>query len=81
MKTACILSVMLCLPIVARGQQPPFKNPALPVEERVQDLLSRMTPAEKLRQLFMVSGNLADGKEKYSKGICGMQMSARPAGS
>ena len=81
MKTACILSVMLCLPIVARGQQPPFKNPALPVEERVQDLLSRMTPEEKLRQLFMVSGNLADGKEKYSKGICGMQMSARPAGS
>jgi len=81
MKTACMLTVALCLSVLARGQQPPYKNPALPVEERVHDLLTRMTLEEKLHQLFMVSGDLADGKEKYSKGICGMQMSARPAGS
>lgn len=33
------------------GRMSPYENPALPVEQRVDDLLSRMTPAEKLGQL------------------------------
>ncbi|HTO95119.1 MAG TPA: glycoside hydrolase family 3 protein, partial [Bacteroidota bacterium] len=65
---------------VAQGQQPPYKNAALPVDERVNDLLSRMTLEEKFRQLFMVSGDLSDGEEKYLRGICGIQMSARGHG-
>ena len=32
---------------------PPYKNPNLPIEERVRDLLSRMTLQEKARQLDM----------------------------
>ena len=35
----------------------PYKNAALPVEKRVADLLSRMTTAEKIRQLDMYWGH------------------------
>jgi len=35
----------------------PYKNPALPVERRVEDLISRMTVREKIRQLDMYWGN------------------------
>ncbi|MGN1409578.1 MAG: glycoside hydrolase family 3 protein [Eubacteriales bacterium] len=33
-----------------------YKNPSLPIPERVEDLLSRMTPAEKAAQTDMISG-------------------------
>ena len=56
----------------------PYKNSKLPVvEERVQDLISRMTPEEKFWQLFMIPGDLSDGKEKYKNGIFGFQVSAK----
>ena len=55
-------------------QQLPYKNASLPVEARVQDLLQRMTPEEKFWQLFMIPGNLSDGKEKYRHGIFGFQV-------
>ncbi|HEX7571938.1 MAG TPA: glycoside hydrolase family 3 N-terminal domain-containing protein, partial [Bacteroidota bacterium] len=85
MKPNTAVSVLLALCLspgaVGRGQQSlPYRNPALPVEQRVNDLLSRMTLEEKLWQLFMVSGDLADGKEKYRHGICGIQMATRPVG-
>ena len=35
----------------ASGQNPPYKNPNLPVEQRVKDLLQRMTTQEKIAQL------------------------------
>ncbi len=35
---------------------PAYKNPALPVEQRVRDLVGRMTVEEKARQLDMYSG-------------------------
>jgi beta-glucosidase len=57
--------------------QLPYKNSKLPVEQRVKDLLSRMTPEEKFWQLFMIPGDLSDGKEKYSHGIFGFQVSAK----
>lgn len=46
--SACVLSLS-----VTNAQQPtaPYKNPALPVEKRVSDLLSRMTLEEKVAQL------------------------------
>ena len=55
----------------------PYKNPALPLEDRVEDLLGRMTLEEKFWQLFMIPGNLSDGKEKYKKGIFGFQVATR----
>jgi beta-glucosidase len=56
---------------------PKYKNPKLPVEERVKDLIAKMTPEEKFWQLFMIPGDLTDGKEKYKDGIFGFQVSAK----
>jgi len=52
----------------------PYKNPDLSIEERVNDLLSRMTIEEKFWQLFMIPGDLSDGKEKYIHGIFGLDI-------
>ncbi|NOU47397.1 MAG: beta-glucosidase [Bacteroidales bacterium] len=54
-----------------------YKNPGIPMEERVDDLLARMTLEEKFWQLFMIPGDLSDGKEKYKHGIFGFQVSAK----
>jgi beta-glucosidase len=80
-----LLSLLLLITPTAptRGQEsprPPYRDANLPVERRVEDLLSRMTPLEKFRQLFMVSGDLDEGKEKYRAGIFGLQMHTRPSG-
>ena len=51
-----------------------YRDPKLPIDRRVEDLLSRMTPEEKFRQLFMASGDL-EGLEKTGRdGILGVQM-------
>lgn len=49
-----------CLPVVRMNSQenrPDYKNPRLPVERRVADLLSRMTLEEKVAQLTCLWGN------------------------
>jgi beta-glucosidase len=56
---------------------PPYKNANLPVDERIKDLIARMTPEEKFWQMFMIPGNLSDGKTKYANGIFGFQVSAK----
>ena len=49
-----LLSVLLPFAILPLGLQAqaickyPFQNPQLPVEQRITDLLSRMTPEEKI---------------------------------
>lgn len=55
----------------------PYKNPQLSVEERVKDLLSRMTLEEKFWQMFMIPGDLDEGKEKYTNGLFGFQVSSK----
>ncbi|PWB73056.1 beta-1,3-glucosyltransferase [candidate division GN15 bacterium] len=52
----------------------PYKDSTLPVDTRVRDLLSRMTPEEKFWQLFMLAGGLDDGPDKYTHGAFGFQM-------
>ena len=54
-----------------------YKDPTIPTEERVEDLLSRMTLEEKFWQLFMIPGDMSDGKEKYKNGIFGFQVAAK----
>ncbi len=54
-----------------------YKDPTIPTEERVEDLLSRMTLEEKFWQLFMIPGDMSDGKEKYRNGIFGFQVAAK----
>lgn len=59
------------------AQIPPYKNPALPIKERVNDLLRRMTPEEKFWQLFMIPGDLDGGDSlQFKNGIFGFQVSA-----
>jgi len=65
--------LMLSLACRERKDSADYKNPVLPVEVRVSDLLGRMSLEEKFGQLFMVAGNLSDGKEKYRHGIFGLQ--------
>jgi len=52
-----------------------YKDSSAPLENRVKDLISRMTTEEKFWQLFMIPGDLSQGKEKYKTGIFGFQIS------
>jgi len=55
--TGCvILMTAFCLNY-AFSQSLPYKNKLLPVDQRVKDLLGRMTPEEKIWQLDMYSGH------------------------
>ncbi len=74
--------ILFCLIVSAEvnAQVLPYKNPALPVETRVKDLLGRMTPEEKFWQLFMIPGQVDSSNEaQYSNGIFGFQFSAGSA--
>ncbi|MCX3263776.1 glycoside hydrolase family 3 protein [Pedobacter agri] len=54
-----------------------YKDAKASIDDRVKDLLARMTPEEKFWQLFMIPGDL-DGvdKKRYQNGIFGLQVSA-----
>jgi len=67
----------------AKETIPPYKNPALSIDERVEDLLGRMTVEEKFWQMFMIPGDLdsPNAKEMYKNGIFGLQVSARSQNS
>ena len=56
-KNFCFLLLSIPVFLPAPGPVLPYKNPALPVERRVEDLLARMTVREKIRQLDMYWGN------------------------
>lgn len=62
------------------AQKPAYKNPQLPIAQRVKDLLLRMTPEEKFWQLFMIPGDLGADETRYRNGIFGFQVSAASLG-
>src|SRR5215212_4007662 len=62
----------------ASQAQLPYRQPGLPVDARVRDLLGRMTPDEKFWQLFMIPGDLDDPSHDYSNGVFGLQISTKP---
>lgn len=72
----CIISLLLAGNTDAQTI-PPYKDARLSTEQRVNDLLQRMTMEEKFWQLFMIPGDL-DNKKKgqYQHGIFGLQVSA-----
>ncbi|HEX7691506.1 MAG TPA: glycoside hydrolase family 3 N-terminal domain-containing protein, partial [Sediminibacterium sp.] len=74
-KNICLCIGMACC-LYAGAQMPAYRNPALPVQQRVKDLLQRMTPEEKFWQLFMIPGELGADSLKYRAGIFGLQVSA-----
>lgn len=47
-----VFVVLLCGSVICQAQK--YKDPAVPVEERVEDLLSRMTLDEKIAQMGMI---------------------------
>ena len=74
---ACVVSLLLLTGSAAAIQAPPprYRDATLPVEERVRDLLARMTLEEKFWQLFMIPGDLDTPGNDYSHGIFGLQIS------
>jgi beta-glucosidase len=61
---------------------PLYKNSRAQINERVKDLLGRMTPTEKFWQLFMIPGDIKPGEGyKYKDGLFGFQVSAASAGA
>ena len=58
--------------------QTPYRNPALPVEVRLRDLMRRLTLDEKFWQLFMIPGGRGDAAADYSHGVFGLQNRSAP---
>jgi beta-glucosidase len=56
-----------------------YKDASRPIDERVRDLLARMTIEEKFWQLFMIPGDLDDPAHDYSKGVFGLQIRSKSA--
>ncbi len=56
------------------ARRPAYRDPKLPIDRRVEDLLARMTIEEKFRQLFMASGDLAGLRKTGRDGILGIQI-------
>lgn len=72
---------LFCCSQFAFSQQPLYKDPSQPIEKRVYDLLSRMTPEEKFWQLFMIPGDLDHvNATQYKNGLFGFQVSAAGKG-
>ncbi len=59
-----LITIFIFLPITLIAQKfpdPPYKNPRLTIEQRVNDLLNRMTLDEKVGQLNQLSGGVLTG--------------------
>jgi beta-glucosidase len=69
-----LLVALLAAMSFASAQTPLYKDATRPIDERVRDLLGRMTLEEKFWQLFMIPGDLDDPSNDYSKGIFGLQV-------
>lgn len=70
-----LLAVLLVsAPAAAQEITPRYRDAAAPIEERVRDLIARMTLEEKFWQLFMIPGDLDDSTHDYSHGVFGLQV-------
>jgi beta-glucosidase len=76
--TLTLVILAALLPRVS-SQPLPYRDPRLPADERVRDLLGRMTLEEKFWQLFMIPGDLDNPANDYTKGIFGLQVSTAGA--
>ncbi|MBN1940073.1 MAG: glycoside hydrolase family 3 C-terminal domain-containing protein, partial [Candidatus Aminicenantes bacterium] len=75
-KTAAALALaVFLLPACGRREA----GPEGLLEDRIAGLISRMTPEEKFRQLFMIPGSLDLGEDRLSAGIFGLQVGAAGA--
>lgn len=54
-----------------------YKDPTVSIDKRVDALLKSMTLEEKFWQLFMIPGDLSQGKDRFEQGIFGLQVSTK----
>ena len=59
----------------AQPQAPIYKDASARIEDRVRDLVGRMTLEEKFWQLYMIPGDLDEPTFDYSHGVFGLQIS------
>lgn len=75
-----LLLTGLLLSTSLNAQEFPYQDATLPVEERVADLLSRMSLEEKVRQMDMYNGSNLKNKEsfsiKFARQIIGTELGA-----
>ncbi len=82
MRARCLALGLLVLAPALGAQAPavpadaPYRNPRLSIDERIRDLIPRMTLEEKFWQLFMIPGSLDDPAHDYFNGAFGLQISA-----
>ena len=57
MKQLSVAAFATLLMVSCNNKQPdyPFRNPDLPIEQRIDDLLARLTPEEKVGQMMNVT--------------------------
>lgn len=67
-----LLVCLLCLSQFTFAQL--YKDPAQSIDARINDLLSRMTPAEKVAQVFMIPSDFDTTKCRFENGIFGLQL-------
>lgn len=70
-----VYSIIFLLVICQFSFAQVYKDSTATPDQRTRDLLSRMTPEEKFRQLLMIPGDIAGMEEKYKAGIFGFQVS------
>jgi beta-glucosidase len=68
--------MLLVMAAASTGSAQTYLDPSAPVYERVEDLLSRMTPEEKFWQLFMLAGEFHGDETRYTDGLFGLQVAA-----
>jgi len=78
---AALVTVGTAMPAAGPAQTARYRDASQPIEERVRDLVGRMTLEEKFWQLFMIPGDLDDPADDYSHGIFGLQISTAPIGT
>jgi beta-glucosidase len=61
MKKIISLAAVLLIVFVVQAQQPLYKNAKATIEDRINDLLKRMTPLEKAGQLNQLNGGIFTG--------------------
>src|SRR5688572_18897615 len=72
-----IVMALLAVPARAPAQANPaypYRDARLTIDQRVRDLLPRLTVQEKFWQLFMIPGSLDDPAHDYSQGSFGLQI-------
>ena len=57
---AVLFSLLTLMPVAAQTETAPYQNPDLPVEDRVTDLLDRMTLVEKIGQMTLIEKDSID---------------------